>query len=363
MKGHNGNQLAKKEAFITLKDHKPTFQDHPTCRLINPTKSEIGVISKKILDEINTSIINSMQMNQWKNTSSVLKWFNTLENKETLSFISFNVCKFYPSITEKLLSKALDFATKYCKISKHERDIFLLAKRSLLFSDDCPWEKKSARNQFDVTMGSFDGAKTCELVGCYILSLLMEKYGRNIGLYRDDRLAAFNGKPHEIEKIKKELCKVFRDNNLKITVEANQATVNFLDVTLDLRSGKYWPYSKEGNILLYVHKKSNYPPSILKNIPESINKRLSEISSDKECFDSAKHAYQEALNKSGYRYDLSYKVTTSQTRHRTRQRNIIWYNLPYSRNVETKVEKCFLSLIDQHFPKSNPLHKIFNRNT
>ena len=25
--------------------------------------------------------------------------------------------------------------------------------------------------------------------------------------------------------------------------------------------------------------------------------------------------------------------------------------------------KCFLSLIDHHFPKSNPLHKIFNRNT
>ena len=112
-----------------------------------------------------------------------------------------------------------------------------------------------------------------------------------------------------------------------------------------------------------MHRKSNHPPSILKNIPESINKRLSEISSDKECFDGTKHAYQEALDKSGYRYDLSYKVTPSQTRRRTRQSNIIWYNPPYSRNVETNVGKCFLSLIDQHFPKANPLHKIFNRNT
>ena len=112
-----------------------------------------------------------------------------------------------------------------------------------------------------------------------------------------------------------------------------------------------------------MHRKSNHPPSILKNIPESINKRLSEISSDKECFDSAKQVYQEALDKSGYRYDLTYKVTPSQTRRRTRKRNIIWYNPPYSRNVETKVGKCFLSLIDQHFPKSNPLHKMFNRNT
>ena len=356
-------KLAKKEAFITLKDHKPTFSDHPTCRLINPTKSEIGVISKQILDEINTSIINSTRINRWKNTSSVLKWFNSLENKERLSFICFDVCEFYPSITEKLLCNALDFASKYRKISNHERDIILLAKRSLLFSDDCPWEKKSASNQFDVTMGSFDGAETCELVGCYILSLLTEKYGRNIGLYRDDRLAAFSGKPQEIEKIKKELCQIFRDHDLKITVEANKTEVNFLDVTLDLRSGKYWPYTKEGNIPLYVHRKSNHPPSILKNIPESINKRLSEISSDKECFDSAKQVYQEALDKSGYCYDLTYKVTPSRTRRRTRKRNIIWYNPPYSKNVETNVGKCFLSLIDQHFPKSNPLHKIFNRNT
>ena len=125
-------KLAKKEAFITLKGHKPTFHDNPTCRLINPTKSEIGVISKQILDEINTSIINSTRINQWKNTSSVLKWFNSLENKERLSFICFDVCEFYPSITEKLLSKALDFASKYRKISKHERDIILFAKRSLL---------------------------------------------------------------------------------------------------------------------------------------------------------------------------------------------------------------------------------------
>ena len=42
----------EKEAFITLKDHKPNFQDHPSCRLINPSKPEIGVISKHILDEI-----------------------------------------------------------------------------------------------------------------------------------------------------------------------------------------------------------------------------------------------------------------------------------------------------------------------
>ena len=336
------------DAFhITVSIHG-TLVRFPT---INPSKPEIGVISKHILDEINTSITSSSKINQWKNTSSVLKWFNCLENKNSLSFICFHVCEFYPSITEKLLSKALDFASKYHPIYSHERDIILHAKRSLLFNDNCPWEKKSANNLFDVTMGSFEGAETCELVGCFLLSLLTKRYGQNIGLYRDDGLAAFNETPQEIEKIKKGICKVFRDNDLKITVEANTTKVNFLDVTLDLISGKYYPYTKEGNIPLYVHTKSNHPPTILKNIPESINKRLSEISSDKECFDNAKPIYQEALNKSGYCYNLSFNATLNQSPRppRNRKRNITLFNPPYSKNVETNVGKCFLSLIDKQF--------------
>ena len=86
---------------------------------------------------------------------------DSLKNKSSLSFICFDVCEFYPSITEKLLSKALDFATNYRWITNHEREIILHTKRSLLFSDNCPWKKKAASNQFDVTMGSFNGATFC----------------------------------------------------------------------------------------------------------------------------------------------------------------------------------------------------------
>ena len=208
-------------------------------------------------------------------------------------------------------------------------------------------------------MGSFDGAETCELIGCYLLSILTKKYGQNIGLYRDDGLSAFQHTPQGIERIKKDLCKIFRENDLKITIEANVTVVNFLDVTLDLKSGKHWPYSKPGNVPSYVHVKSNHPPIILRNIPEAINKRLSEISSDEDCFNKAKPLYQDALNKSGYNYNLRYNDAPKT--HKNRPRNITWFNPPYSRNVETNVGKCFLELIDRHFPKSNPLSKIFNR--
>lgn len=34
--------MARKQAFITLKDHKENFENNPSCRLINPAKSNMG---------------------------------------------------------------------------------------------------------------------------------------------------------------------------------------------------------------------------------------------------------------------------------------------------------------------------------
>ena len=133
-----------------LKDHKPNFSVHSTCCLINPSKCKIVVISKKILDDINGSIISTTKTNKFKNTASVRKWFNRLKNKSSLSFICFEVCEFSPSITKRLFSKALNFAAKHCQTISQHCEVILHAKQSLLFSDNCPWKKRSANNKFDV---------------------------------------------------------------------------------------------------------------------------------------------------------------------------------------------------------------------
>ena len=211
-------------------------------------------------------------------------------------------------------------------------------------------------------MGSFDGPETCELVGAYLLSQLPTAYRKDIGLYRDDGLSAFNVRPREIERIKKEICKVFSDNKLKLTIEANKKCVNFLDITFDLRTGTYRPYTKPGNVPQYINVQSNHPPSILRRIPETINQRLSKISSDEQAFNSSKHPYQEALKKSGYSYNLHYNPQPTQ-QNRRRSRNITWYNPPYSSNVKTDIGHKFLKAVDESFPQDHPLHKIFNRNT
>ena len=152
-----------------------------------------------------------------------------------LKFLSLKKFRkeFYPSIAD-LLRRALDFASSYVNISPDDRQIIIRAKHSLLFNNETPWQKKNSSSLFDVTMGSYDGAETCELVGCYLLSQLTKISEIDIGLYRDDGLSVINQTPQKIKKIKKEICKIFAQNNLRITIEANKKIVNFLDVTLDL---------------------------------------------------------------------------------------------------------------------------------
>ena len=187
----------------------------------------------------------------------------------------------------------------------------------------------------------------------------------NVGLYRDDGLATCTKTPKQVEEIKKEMCKIFKKHNLQITIEANKKVVDFLDITLDLRTGIYKPYKKPNNNIAYIHKQSNHPPSTIKNLPKGINKRLSINSNNAQTSKEAIPPYIEVLKKSGYNPNLQFDTepTKKCNENKTRKRKVTWFIPPFNINVATNVAKIFLSLIDKHFPKNNKLCKIFNRNT
>ena len=54
----------KRESYITLKDHKPNFMNNPKCRVLNPCKSELGKVSKKMLSEIFSDVKVKSQLQQ-----------------------------------------------------------------------------------------------------------------------------------------------------------------------------------------------------------------------------------------------------------------------------------------------------------
>ena len=123
---------ANRDPFLTMKDHKPDFMNNPTCRLINPSKSEIGIISKQILDnkEKSDPCNTSEPMEKYIKRNTVV---SSHPEKNKHAFITFDVCDFYPSISEQLLMKALDYASQFITISQQDRHIITHAKKSLLY--------------------------------------------------------------------------------------------------------------------------------------------------------------------------------------------------------------------------------------
>ena len=225
-------------------------------------------------------------------------------------------------------------------------------------------KRKKTESYFDVTMGSYDGAEICELVGIYILTRLATIIKKSdCGLYRDDGLVILrNVNGQQIDRTRKNIIKIFKDVGFSTDIETISKVVDFLDITFNLNNGIYKPYKKPNDRLLYINKSSNHPPQIINQLPKIISDRLSRNSSNKEVFNTAKGEYEEALKRSGYS-NISLSFHQSSTSHVKQQRHCsIWFNPLYSRAVITNVAKKFLQLKDLHFPPSNKFHKIFNRN-
>ena len=290
----------------------------------------------------------------------IYTWFVNLDNKQELTFVKFDVEAFYPSISEALLGSALEWAGTMVEITQEEKEVINKTKMSLLFVKGKPWVKRSS--EWDITMGSFDGAEACELVGLFMLNQLRQT-NLDLGLYRDDGLGVTNLKGRPLEAKRQEIQQIFRQHGLRVTITANLEATDFLDIFLDLRSEKHRVFTKEGDTPTYVHHQSNHPPSVLKNIGPAVNKRLVSLSANADLFNQAKPLYQDALRRSKHGHNLEFKeeVVEEGRNKRRRKRQIIWWNPPYSMNVKTNIGAKFLALINKCFPKDGPLGKAFNR--
>ena len=61
------------------------------------------------------------------------------------------------------------FAQQYIDIPEQVLHMIKHCRKSLLHCDKEPWKKKKTESSFNVTLGSFDGAKNCKLVNIHII--------------------------------------------------------------------------------------------------------------------------------------------------------------------------------------------------
>ena len=194
-----------------------------------------------------------------------------------------------------------------------------------------------------------------------MLYLIGKKYdSKNIGLYRDDGLAVFkNVSGPASEKMKKQLQSLFKQKGMQIIIECNLKVVNYLDVTFSLNDGSYRPYRKPTDETHYIHIQSDHRSSITKQLPWSIEKRLSQLSSSKDIFYETTPYYEQRLASSRYNEKLTYQQKGENNENnknirKNRKRNIIWFNSPYSKSLKTNIGKYFFD------SSTNIFHQVRN---
>ena len=357
------------QCYVTFKDHKKNFRDKKQCRLITGAKPDIQKISKFKIANITSEVREKTGLNQWRSTPDVIQWFKSINRKMGYKFFKFDIVSFYPSISPRLLDNALEFACDLCHVPQADIDIILQSRQTFLFNKNIPWTKKSATNGFDVTMGSWDGAEICELVGLYLLNLLTNGTQKvfdiqNVGLYRDDGLALIRATGRTMDKFMQQVHKIFESEGLSIEIETggNLKVTDFLDLTLNLNTMEYRPFMKPNNKPKYINILSNHPPNIIKHMPVMIAQRISTNSSNEKIFHEEITPYKKALEESGYPSEMKYNTKTKKAKMKNRKRNVMYFNPPFCKSVKTNIGKVFLSLVEDHFPKTSLMGKIFNKN-
>ena len=78
--------------------------------------------------------------------------------------------------------------------------------------------------------------------------------------------------------------------------------VNFLDVTVNLRTSKTQSCNKPNNNPLHISIFFKHAPNIIRNLPNNISNRINTLLADEAKFNKSKDLYNNALVKSEFKY-------------------------------------------------------------
>ena len=129
--------------------------------------------------------------------------------------------------------------------------------------------------------------------------------------------------------------------------------------TFDFRPWQniYTFYRRLNNNPIYIDKSLNHPPTILKQLPKSIAKRISETSSNEEILNKSIKIHSKALKQHGFTNEHKYLPNELQQPEKKKKEENA------KRRSSSSIHSIQKTLLKKHFPTSHILHKIFDNNT
>ena len=207
-------KIEEKSAYILFKDHKRNFLDKKQAILINPTKTELGFISKDLIQRITSRLLSNHEYKLWKNSMDTIDGFKNIRDKKRSTFVQFDIIEFHPSITRELILRRLNHAREYTDIMQEEIEIIQACRKSVLSDNRRTWVKSHVDN-FDVPMGAYDSAQVANLVVIYILDTLGRIVNlEQVGLYRCDGIIFIpDSNGPKTSNIQKKIIRAFKFNS------------------------------------------------------------------------------------------------------------------------------------------------------
>ena len=86
-----------------------------------------------MLDNINSAIRKKSNLDQWRDTQSVINWFNDISVKKKCKFIKFDIVEFYNSMSKNLLLQAIEFAKSMTTVPQSSINIISHCRKSFFF--------------------------------------------------------------------------------------------------------------------------------------------------------------------------------------------------------------------------------------
>lgn len=163
--------------------------------------------------------------------------------------------------------------------------------------------------------------------------------------------------------MKKALQVLFLENDLKVVLQWNVNVFDCFAISLNLSNDTQHLSHQKTDLIFYIHKETNSPSSIGEQLPLSNESWSWKLSCNEKVFRESIPAHWEVLYKFWCKHKLTYQKTFS--KHKTaegRERNVIWLNSPYSKNVTTKFRHHFLKRICKYFPRCHKYHKLSSKN-
>ena len=107
-------------------------------KIVVPFKKWVGKSQSSYIEKSKKNLVDSLKVNQWKDTDSVINGFNATKDKSQCCFIKLHIVEFYPSITIGILDTAISLVRQHTDTTDENIGKSKRCRASLLYKKQEP---------------------------------------------------------------------------------------------------------------------------------------------------------------------------------------------------------------------------------